>query len=452
MPGQAPAPERHEHRQQQRAPRPGADDERHPRDRDEHQPPRDVDDADLAEPPGHERRHGHRGRGGGQGCREDGEEGVGHQRAGSPRAVRPAGVRRRGGVPAAGAGRGGELADRGDEVTAQDAHADLLEDAGGRSTPGEPHGVVLREAPQLRAVRAEAGGAAAREHHGIRVGQPRRGRQRVDGGVGAEVADPPPGAAEQHAEAEQDDVVELARGTGEHGHRAGADPPRERQRPEASPHEAAREVLLGDADPAELPHLADADEEGEQDVDDGALDRALEEGGVEDGVGAVLVEGGDGVEQLGDEHLRCRRAGSRGRGRCLRRMPRRRRRAGAARRAPAAAAQRRVVVRRVDGLALQRGRAGPLGRQHPPGGLDGADPLVAQADDLAHPSLVLAAVEPVAAGGPHGAQEAVAALPGTQHVGAHAHLGGELTNPHRRRDRTPHVTHRRPLGIRLTNI
>ena len=133
----------------------------------------------------------------------------------------------------------------------------------------------------------------------------------MDGGVGAEVAHAPPGAPEQHAEAEQHDVVELARGAGQHRDRPGADAPGERQRPQPAAHQAAREVLLGDADAAELPHLADPDEQRQEHVDDRALDRALDEGDVEHRVGAVLVEGRDGVEQLGHEH---RRVGAQARG------------------------------------------------------------------------------------------------------------------------------------------
>ena len=53
--------------------------------RDEHEPPRDVDDAHPAEPAGHERRHGHRGRCGGERGRDDDEEvriSIGHQAVG----------------------------------------------------------------------------------------------------------------------------------------------------------------------------------------------------------------------------------------------------------------------------------------------------------------------------------------------------------------------------------
>ena len=96
----------------------------------------------------------------------------------------------------------------------------------------------------------------------------------------------------------------------------------------------------------------------------------------------------------------------------------------------------RCVAARVEG-----GGAGALGGQHPAGGLDGAHALVAQGDDLADPALVLGAVEPVPTGRAHGLQQAVPALPGTQHVGADADLGRQLPNPHRRRDRTSHDSH-----------
>ena len=92
VPRQARAPQRDEHREQQRPARPRADDEGHPRDADEHQAPRDVDDADPAAPPGHERRRDHRGRCGGEGGSDDGEQRAGHQR-------RPGRGPRRAGVP-----------------------------------------------------------------------------------------------------------------------------------------------------------------------------------------------------------------------------------------------------------------------------------------------------------------------------------------------------------------
>ena len=220
---------------------------------------------------------------------------------------------------------------------------------------------------------------------------------------------------------------------GEHGHRPGADAPGERERPEPAAHEAAREVLLGDADAAELPHLADPHEQRQQHVDDGALDRALGEGGVEHGVGPVLVEGRHGVEQLGDEHRRVGPQPGRRQPDTVRRRPRRR----ACRRTPRPDAASGAGPGAVTVVAAWGPAA--LGGEHPARGLGGADPLVAQGDDLTHPALVLVAVEPVAAGRAHRAQQAVAALPRPQDMGADAHLGGELANPHRRRYRTPHA-------------
>ena len=156
-------------------------------------------------------------------------------------------------------------------------------------------------------------------------------------------------------------------------------------------------MLLRDADPAELPHLADAHEERQQHVDDGALDRPLDERGVEHGVRTILVERGDRVEQLGNEHRRvgaqpqrrgarvatlgCRVAATRsaGTGPAPRRCPR-----GAGHRAT-------VTV-----LGAHR-RARALGLEDAARRLDGADPAVAQEDDLTDAALVLVAVEPVAA-------------------------------------------------------
>ena len=98
------------------------------------------------------------------------------------------------------------------------------------------------------------------------------------------------------------------------------------------------------------------------------------------------------------------------------------------------------------GVSVVGGGAVAVGGQNPAGRLDGTHALGAQCHHLSHPSLVLVTVEAVAPRGPDRPQEAVAALPRAQHVGAHADLGGELAYPHRRRYRSPHDHHANPAA------
>ena len=123
-------------------------------------------------------------------------------------------------------------------------------------------------------------------------------RDLVDGGVGAEVGDPPAAVGEHEAEADEAERVALARRAGEQRQRPGAGLPALRHREQPALDEVAGEVLVADGELAALPAPADLAEQGQDDVAD-AGHGAAREGGVEQGVEAR------GVERLGggDERL-----------------------------------------------------------------------------------------------------------------------------------------------------
>ena len=84
----------------------------------------------------------------------------------------------------------------------------------------------------------------------------------------------------------------------------------------------------------------------------------------------------------------------------------------------------------VFGDEKQRERTAALLAQHRPARLSGGDPLLPQRQHGQDASGVARSVEPVAAGGADGAQQAVPALPRAQDMGAHTDVPTELADPH----------------------
>src|SRR4029079_10352514 len=96
--------------------------------------------------------------------------------------------------------------------------------------------------------------------------------------------------AQREPEADQSEVVELARRRGEQGKRTAALAPVAGQSEQPAAEDVGREVLLGDARPTVAPALAEVDEVVEHDPAEQGVERQHGQSPVEDAVGGGLVE------------------------------------------------------------------------------------------------------------------------------------------------------------------
>lgn len=123
---------------------------------------------------------------------------------------------------------------------------------------------------------------------------------RIDGRVGAQQRDAPPLLAQREREADQRQVVQLARRAGQDGARAAAIVPAAATPDEPGAQHPAGEVLLGDGDLAGAPSLAEVAQIREHDARDHRLEGEVLHDVVDRRVCAALVEALQRGTQLGD--------------------------------------------------------------------------------------------------------------------------------------------------------
>ena len=188
----------------------------------------------------------------------------------------------------------------------------------------------------------EVCGHGGREHDECRGDVVGRAADAGDGGVGAEVGDPPAAVAQGDSEGDEAEGVKFSRRAGEQRDRSGAAVRAAQQRKQSCFEQPAGEVLLADVDFGASPAFAEVVEERQDDVADGVVGAVL-------GEEPVDAARGRGSRRTRSALRRGRGAGTRRwrlRSRALRRRPRvslgrlrrltGRRRAGLASRARAA--------------------------------------------------------------------------------------------------------------------
>ena len=111
-----------------------------------------------------------------------------------------------------------------------------------------------------------------------------------DGGVGAEVDDPPAAVAQGDSEGDEAEGVKFSRRAGEQRDRPDAPVRTAQQRKQSCFQQPAGEVLLADVDFGASPAFAEVVEERQDDLADGVVGAVLGEEPVEQRVGAERVE------------------------------------------------------------------------------------------------------------------------------------------------------------------